>query len=401
MFCYCFSFAQRCWSALQCKWRPKKDLQYMERMLHFMLPISFSSITSFSIPHYATSAMINNNNNNNNNSYTSFPALDDFDRYRMVWSLVPILFTVCFGWSVKFLCDLKSSFSTLKPTLTTTAATAANTTTSSTRTIQHYYHTNATQRLDLENTPSEREKQKRLYEYEQRQMIFYEYFFTIPSNLGCTLSRIGFIVPVAIWFLSYPIKRNYHQLVHQIMLNSHPGGTSASSFTLDFILSITLPFLSHSIYLNYGLWWKDVLHKNYSKWKQRFKMIMEVIVFILVVEIMIHRYLISICVYLAQHVHYYHDDEHKQKIHSELFISCLLNGGIIVLAAYHHFWRRRKDSNSRLKDLHFMVVSTVASSICFGCALALPWYSMIYFILTITFLSLKLTTGKVSLIQLF
>ena len=129
---------------------------------------------------------------------------------------------------------------------------------------------------------------------------------------------------------------------------------------------------------------------------------MEAIAFVIVLEVMIHRYLIHVCVYLARHVHY-GQLVGQGNVHSFFTISSLLNGGIVVLVIYH-LWKRTMIGSTmdygrgrRLLfgvDVYFMG-TTLISSACFGCALALPWYSMIYFISMVLFLSLYQVKGKV------
>ena len=135
----------------------------------------------------------------------------------------------------------------------------------------------------------------------------------------------------------------------------------------------------------------------------------EILAFIVAIEIIIHRYVIHLCIYIGQHVHRYHKRDEDKKFHSTFFISLLLNGGIIVLVVYHLCQGQLKgfsifknlDRNGipHGKDL-YLLVTILVSSFCFGWALALPWYSMLYFISTAVFLALYQALGKVNVITI-
>ncbi len=334
--------------------------------MHFLLPISFASIASFSVLQYLSTDCETPENNSNS------------------WSFVPIIFISSFNWSVKLLCDLESSFYRTIPTTPYLPATVVSNESQVSPSNAHD---------DLEMIKSRRERHIQRIERREREESFYNYAHTIPSDYGRCLSYIGFILPLLICLLSNPIKHNF-QVLYFTSNNVNTRSLHIRTVS-DFTLSTTLAFLAHSRYLKYGLWWKKIPNVNLKKLKM-----MEILSFVLVTEILIHQHLISLCTYTAQKI-YQSDSEEAPKSHSRFVVSLLLNGGIFLWTGCET-WRQQQHSASLNRRVNiYLIASASLSSLCFGIALALPWRSIFYFLATGLILSLYQSRVKVRIVKCF
>ena len=404
-----------CWTILQrqpSKHTDVKDAKYWEEMLHFNLPISFSTIMSFTLlqlyqPH-------------NNYYYNEHDELNNYHEWKeinFVWTIIPFIFTFCFSWSIKLLCNLQSSFHENDDS---TDLSEGN--------DQRIDHS----QQDLENTYDPRQEQRRIEEKQKQDRQQLEEYYTIPSSYGCYLSYMLLGIPIAVYTVSYLIQQNNCQFVMMMTMNKSMSALSTStvqfaSFSwtammLDLVVIILVPYLIHCYYLDHGLWWKGELlsilnneervNENYKRNNNQGNVanrafsisigkttlhMRSIIAFLVVTEVIIHRYLTQMCLIFAHHIHH---DEQSGVILSKPIIWLLLNCCIGFLGA-SFWWTDRRKQNQKQDDLKEdidepFVVMILMSSLCAGGALSLPWTVIVYLATFVLAFGLYIPTKKVS-----
>ncbi len=423
----------------------------MERHLHCLLPISFSTMVSFSFLSYLCSNDEWNWNWNNVSDASLNTSLN-------AWVLLPILFTICASWSVKFMCNLQSSYSYYSTFFQNSKNDNNIHHNSRFHNRNNNYNNNSNNNNnsnedDLENEYRYKEQQKLEQQRKQREQVYYlQYHHTIPSSNGIMLSKMILYTPLLIYMLSYPTQRNQSLVTSSMMgavvLQQPSASITWSAAILDLILVIFVPYMIHSYYLEGGLWWKNQLQYNMFtstatendakggnsnngrrntkqstiKIASRTVTIHSMLIIlctVLLIEIVINRYLIQLCLYISHFVH--HDG---QNIHSKGTISFLLHCGISLLGLQECWKRYQRNNNNNTNNLNryhksnnlmegmldngdgegrdisidepFIVVA-LASGFCFGYALALPWHFLLYIFTFCLGFGLYIPTRQVSL----
>ncbi len=338
-------------------------------MLHFNLSTSFASISSFLLLQ-----LYNYNYHHYKHHYHEKEDLNDDNRihYQMInslWNIIPFVYMVSLHWSYNTIMIYIKESSSLSS--------------SSQQPNTKYYH---------DQQQHQNQKRKRKEEINED---------TIDLKNWTLYYYIMVLSPFIIYVLSLPIKWNNSQLISTIIKNDDGNHNNTwFGIIIDIILVTTIPY-----YL------MQYLHLYRLQWN--IKHIMNTTTYLLllitggtITEILIHRYLIPLCLILTQYLHHHHFSHHQQNellqeqnTPSTFSLSFLLNAIILLCFGY---WLIRNNGRSRtiLKQheqeliinldqikmnddnddtrIPIMTLLFIIMSFCLGIILALPWYFIIY-----------------------
>ena len=412
----------------------------MEQVLHFMFPLSFISIviimmtitltststTSFSMMMYS---------GNNDNQYLE----EEKDvlwwctlRNLTIWNILPLFVIVSFSWSIQLLCTIPSSYNNEKDKIKMIEYENRHSNKLS-------YSRHNSRHVDVENTHTIQHKTRHQYQQQQQQqqrqsMEYYstmENYYAIPKSIGIWLSTLLYTLPCMTYFVLYPIRWNYHQFLLTKSITTTMATTTRMNIQdlmtmswMDFALELTIiciiPYLiQYHILMDQKLWWwcnetmtNNINNNNNTKRTSRNRKISIIVAMVVLMELLIHRYLIPLCI-VSTHYSVFKEESKQHSLplpSSKLWMSILLNCsfGLFGLSYYYcnhgnRSGKRPRISNNEKKNNHeidgAMVIMIIMASLFLCEALGVTWNNILHSILFFIGYVTIIPTKKVNIIH--